>query len=294
MGQSEDHGIPFVAYWNMGDEYQFNVEKRLEQWKDGKITKNEVSRYKATFKIIDSTATSYIVHWSYNLDLGKDHGIDPSIVERSSKFNELEYQYRTDELGAFVELLNWEEVSNAMKDLVTQMIDAVGEDDLAKREKVQGMLEPMLPLFSSKDAIENLAMKEVQLIHYPFGVEFSTTDPLEYDEALPNLFGGDPIKARSKVSVSSVDRNEMRCVLQHQMSIDPKEMKKIMNQALQKLELNAKEMESGKYNVRDENTFDYLYETGVPVKIVADRETIMSFGKIDGKRIDRTSIELIQ
>lgn len=298
IGQNDATGIPFVAYWSIGDRYQFNIEKSQQQWKDGELSKNELSRYTATFHVVDSTATSYTVHWTYDTDVENDYGIPSSIAKRFANYSKMEFQYRTDELGSFVELLNWEDVSVKMKDLFTQMTEVISDGDPATREKIQGNLEPLIPIFSSKEAIEQLVMKEVQLIHYPFGVEFSTTEPFEYDEQLPNLFGGDPIKGRSQVSIASVDREDMRCVLEHRMTIDPKETKKVIMQAMSKMGADDKEMQKemarARFDISDNNSFDYLYGPGVPVAIVAHRETLITMGKMDGKRIDRTSIELVQ
>lgn len=64
FAQIDSTKVQFVAYWSIGDSYDFKVTKVKQQWKEGKQTKDEKRSYTANFKVIDSTATSYTIDWT--------------------------------------------------------------------------------------------------------------------------------------------------------------------------------------------------------------------------------------
>ena len=55
FSQADTTKISFVAYWSVGDSYDFNVTKSTQQWKKNELTKDQKQNYKANFTVIDST-----------------------------------------------------------------------------------------------------------------------------------------------------------------------------------------------------------------------------------------------
>ena len=55
FSQADTTKISFVAYWPVGDSYDFNVTKSTQQWKKNELTKDQKQNYKANFTVIDST-----------------------------------------------------------------------------------------------------------------------------------------------------------------------------------------------------------------------------------------------
>jgi hypothetical protein len=52
-------------------------------------------------------------------------------------------------------------------------------------------------------------------------------------------------------------------------------------------------MKNAKFDIKDNNRFEYYYHPGIPVKIETHRESIIDMANEKGKRVDQTIIELL-
>ena len=85
FSQTDSTKIAFVAYWSLGDSYNFKVSKSKKQWKGEELTKDEQEDYIANFTVIDSTENSYTIKWSYENDLGNTYSVPEELVSKLSK-----------------------------------------------------------------------------------------------------------------------------------------------------------------------------------------------------------------
>tara|TARA_R110002049_G_scaffold107829_1_gene255623 strand:+ start:234 stop:1187 length:954 start_codon:yes stop_codon:yes gene_type:complete len=295
--QIDTTNVAFVSYWSIGDSYDFKISKVKEQWKDGKLTKDQKQDYIANFKVIDSTENSYTIKWSYENDLVNTYKIPEKLLDRFSKYKITEIEYKTSEVGDLIEILNWKEVSVVMNSLIDDIIEVLGEKDKKSKDALKTAMQPFKQIYSSKQGVEQLVLKELQYFHFPMGLEYDITKPLLYDEELPNMFGGKPIKAKAKLYFEDVDFEEGFCVLKQEMSLDPNDTKDILQQVFKQMKLGDKGMKkalkTAVFQIEDRNVYEYYYNPGIPHRIEAVRETIIDIDKEKGKRVDKTIIELI-
>lgn len=295
--QIDSTKIAFISYWNVGDSDNFKVTKIKKEWKEGKLIKNQEQSYIANFKIISSTDTSYVIKWSYEQDLKKKYKIPQKLVHKFSKYKLTEIIYRTSEVGEFIEVLNWKEVSKIMNSMFNDVVEVLGKNDESLQKKLKKSILPIKKIYSSKNGIEQLVVKELRYFHFPMGVEFDITKALYYDEEIPNVFGGKPIKGKVKLYFENVDFKEYTCTLKYEMDLNPKDTKKLLKQVFKKLNLDNKKMKKALNNavfiIKDRNSYEYYYDPGIPRKIEAVRETIININNEKGRRIDKTIIELI-
>src|SRR5690606_28168492 len=182
--------VAFVSYWSLGDSYDFKVTKINQQWREGQLTKDQKEEYIANFTVIDSTENSYTISWSYENDLGSTYQIPEELLEKFSKYKITEIKYKTSEVGDLVEILNWKEVGETMNALFDDIVEVLGEKDVEKKEALKAAMLPFKQIYSSQQGVEQLVLKELQYFHFPLGVEFDITEPLVYDDEIPNMFGG--------------------------------------------------------------------------------------------------------
>ncbi|MBR9757877.1 MAG: hypothetical protein GYB39_07320 [Algicola sp.] len=297
FSQIDTTKVAFVSYWSIGDSYNFKVSKTLQQWKEGTLTKDERHDYIANFTVIDSTESSYTITWSFENDLGNTYQIPEKLVDKFAKYQITEIEYKTSEVGDLIEILNWKEVGETMNNMFDDIIEVLGEKDEKKKETLKTTMQPFKQIYSSKQGVEQLVLKELQYFHFPMGVEFDITEPIFYDEELPNMFGGKPIKAKAKLYFENVDFEESFCVVKQDMSLDPDDTRDILKQVFKKMDLDKKglkkALKTAVFEINDKNTYEYYYNPGVPHKIEAIRETVIDINQEKGKRIDKTIIELI-
>ena len=297
FAQDDTSTVSFVAYWSIGDSYDFKISKTKQQWKEGELTKDEQQSYIANFTVIDSTETFYTIKWSYENDLESTFKIPEELLDRFSKYQLTEVIYKTSELGDFLEILNWKEIGNMMNNMFDDIIEVLGENDEKKQAALKNAMDPFRKIYSSQQGVEQLVVKEIQTFHFPMGLEFVITEPLTYEEELPNMFGGKPIKANAKLYFEDVDFEEGFCVVKQEMDLDPDDTKKMLEQLFVQMKLDDKGMKkalkSAVFKIEDRNTFEYYYYPGIPHRIETIRESVIEINDEKGRGIDKTIIELI-
>lgn len=290
--------VPFVAYWSIGDSYDFSVQKIQQQWKSEELEKEQIQEYTTTFTVIDSTEHSYTLSWEFELDIVGAYNVPSDYLESFSKIKDLEIIYKTSEYGDFTEIVNWKEIGKLMNALFDQMIEFVGKDNPEKKNDLINFLRPIKQLFSSKQGVEQLVMKELQYFHYLMGNEFDIAEPWYFEQEIPNLLGGEPIIGKGKIWLEDVDLEEAYCIVHEEMTLDPEDTKKMILQMLKQFNLDdedfEKAMKSAIFEIEDHNTFEYYYDPGIPIKIEAIREILIDIQDEEMKRIDKTVIELLE
>lgn len=289
--------VPFVAYWGKGDSYNFKVTKIKERWKGGEQTKYDSSSYVVNFLVMDSTATSYTIKWSYETQLTQLN-IPTELLEKFAKYNMTEVIYRTSELGEFLAIENWEAISEMMTGLLTDMVEVLAADKGVDKTILEKSMQSIISIYSSQQGIEQLVFNELQYFHFPFGLEYTVDEPILYEEQLPNMFGGAPIRGDAKIYFESVDYEQAFCVLVQEMKLNPDDTKAIILNFFKSMNLDdakmEKAMETAQFDIIDKNRYEYFYYPGVPYKIETRRESIIDIEAEKGRRVDMTRIELVE
>lgn len=286
-----------MAYWSIGDSYDYKITKTTQQWKEGKPSKDERQEYTANFSVIDSTADSYIINWTFENSLMNTYEISQELTERFSKYKLTVIKYKTSAMGDFPEVINWKEVGEIMNSMFVDLAEVLGEKDENERKAIQKSLQPFKEIYSSKEGVEQLVLKELHYFHFPMGLEYDPSETIEYDDEIPNMFGGDPIKAKAKIYIDSVDVEDSFCVVRQELSLDPEGTRVLLKQVFKEMKLADKDfnkaLKTAIFEINDKNTFEYFYDPGIPHRIEAVRESRVEIGQDKGKRVDNTVIELI-
>lgn len=291
--QESTETIPFVAYWNKGDSHQFRVTKTLKQWRQDSLERNERSTYLATFTVMDSTPDSYTVRWTYDAGIFLPPGTDRKGL---GEFQKGEVIYRTDELGIFEEILNWEELSAKVGESYSRMANELENQDEEKQVMIDEYRENILSILQSKESIEKIMFKELQVFHMPLGLEYQREDTVRYREELPNLLGGNPIGADAMMYLENVDLENEFCTMVVSMKLDQADVKAMIDQLLQAMVTNSadpKELGEVRIEINDLNRFSYWYYPGIPKKIDTRRESVLAMAGDNRRRLETLSIEII-
>lgn len=305
FSQTDSTKIAFVAYWAVGDSYDFKVSKVKRQWKDDILTKKDSSQYIANFKVLDSTDVSYKIQWTYKSDIvstfqekAKKLFTDKDRVDEIMKKNDLsKIIYQTNEFGEFIEIINWEQLSETTELLFQEIVKGFEKTNPEKINEIKKAIQPIIDIYSSKQGIEQLAIYELQYFHFPFGSEFDITKPLVYDQEFPNILGGKPILAQATISFQDVNFDEYFCTIKEEVLLDSKDTKRVVKKLFSKMDINnsdtKKAIKNAVLDITDLNYYQYYYNPGVPHYIYGSRKFILKMEKTDIEKIDELYIELI-
>jgi hypothetical protein len=297
FSQTDSTKISFIAYWSMGDSYNFKISKIRQQWEEGKLTKDQQQEYIANFTVIDSTENSYTIKWSYEIDLVNTYQIPEKFLSKLSKYQTTEITYKTTEFGDLIEVLNWKEVGETMNKMVDDIIEVIEEEDVDKQDALKNAMKPFKEIYNTQQGIEELILKELRVFHFPMGTVFTVTEPIYYEEELPNVLGGKPIKAKTKLLFEDIDFDENFCVIKQEMSLDQEDTRAVLEQLFSKMNQEDRvikeALKTAVFEINDKNTYEYYYDPGIPHKIETVREALIDIDKQKGKRIDKIRIELL-
>lgn len=291
--------LPFVAYWSEGDIFEFKVKKVKLEYHDGVLAKADSAVYNSKMKILEEADNYYEIQWDYQqLDL-MGAKLPQEIVQSLNSFEYQPVVYRTDELGTFQEIVNWEELASSMQRVMEQVLfQLASRISDTEASQLRQTIDPILAAYSTKEGIEQLAFKEIPYIHFPFGAEYVIGDTLSYEESLPNLFGDQPLRGDVQVYFSDVDQKKRYSKIIHEMRLNEDDAKALLvvmwNQMAPDSDKDELEelMQTSTYQISDYNTYEHLYDPGVPLRIEVKREVLMKFGPQEVRAIKLTLIEL--
>ncbi len=303
--QIDSTKIAFIAYWSIGDDYDFKVSKVKREWKNDVLTKKDSSQYIANFKVLDSTEESYKIQWTYKNNIvstfqEKAEKIfeDKEAVNQILKKNDLsKVIYKTNELGEFIEILNWKELGESTKLLLQEMLNNFEKKNPEKVNELRNAMNPIIDIYSSKQGLEQLAIKELQYFHSPFGLEYDITEPIEYKQELPNVLGGEPILADATLTFEEVDFENSFCSLKEETVINPDDTKRVVQELFTRMKIDESKtdntFDNAVFDITDLNYYQYYFYPGVPHYIYGGRKFVLKMEKTDIEKIEELYIELI-
>lgn len=295
FAQTDSTNISFVAYWEEGDSYDYKITKTKQKWKKNELIDNNVQSYKVNFFVLKSTPTSYTIKWTYENDLGSNLNLSKEILKKLEKYNNVAIVYKTTETGTFQEIVNWKEVSKLYKNMFDDIISLYTKGE--KGKQFEEIISPLRNIYSTKEGVEQLILKEIQYFHFPMGLEFETKEVIEFEDEIPNMLGGSPIKADAKLFFEKVDTDESFCVFKHEMTLDKDDTMRVLGEVFAKMNLKDKEVEKAikdaLFTVEEKNNFEYFYYPGIPSKIQTIRESNIQINNEIGKGVEKIEIELI-
>jgi hypothetical protein len=269
-----DSSVTCVAYWKKNDIRTFTIAKYEEKKLDQTRSEVNLVTYDVTIRVLDSTKDGYTLEWKQgNVNI---KGMDSAGNALAGKLlSGVKFIYSTEEVGAFKELLNWQEVRDFYVNMLKMQFSKDRPDSISR-----SIIENMISSLSSKESVEAIMIKEVQLLYNPFGVEFPKR-AMSAETELPNMLGGQPFPAILTFSMGSLDvKNNLATVLLTQ-EVDKQKGKSILLNLIQQMSRGASMNEINsmidKVEITDKISLTFHLATGWQSRITYVR--IVDLGK---------------
>jgi len=281
-----DSTAQVIGYWDMNEKQSYVVTQEKYKIKDADTTSREFYKYKVDISIVDSAANSYVIDWFY-----KDYEIqaENELVEKlASITQDMNIRIRTDELGAFQEVVNWKDVRNYI--FKATKILKKETKHIPNLDKVISQLEDM---YKTKESIELGVVKEMQQYYTFHGGRYKLWEEYTADMQVANMYGGDPFDAKLTVWLDELNADDNNFILRMQQEVDSEQLTNVTFDYLTKMantmEVPAPKKEDIPLLTNNTWTASRIHGTGWVIYTVETKET-----KAEGQtHIEERIIEIL-
>jgi hypothetical protein len=295
--QTDTSSVSYVAYWSVGDSYNFTVRKTSQQWSGDSLTRDDISEYTGNFEVTDSTETSYTIMWTFSNELSNTWDIPDELLAELSKYELTEVVYNTTEMGEFAGIENWKELGEMVRSMFNDIFRIMSDGSQENFDRMMDMARPVTEMYSTKEGVEQLVFPELMLFHFPFGAMIPVGDTIRYDDHFPNLLGGEPIRAEASLWFEEVDFDDERSLLVQESKLNPDDTKTFLQSFFEGTGIDdealSQALQEAVYQIDTRNMYDFYYYPGIPVKIEFNRNIIFDIGGQKSRRHDTITIELL-
>lgn len=193
-----DSTVQVIAYWDNGEKQDYTIIKTKTKLENGDTISIDSVRYEVELSVVDSTANSYTMQWVYK-DVFSDNK-NPFIVKTMKTVKGLKVLYKTDEMGIYKEILNWEEINQYMQKQYDLFRDLVkNAPDLVE------IIDKAQAIYANKAVLESSGFKEIKQFHNFYGGAFKLDEIIEAEMEAPTPFSDKPMQTEVSIVLSNID-----------------------------------------------------------------------------------------
>ena len=217
----EDSTVQVIGYWDKNEKQSYQIQEKKATVVNEDTTSSQEFSYKVDVQIVDSTAESYTIEWKY-FDYKYISG-PQELKTILTAYQPTKVLVKTDEMGMFAEIINSAEISAAMTKRLKNLIKKYKSDQYLVSE-----FTALIDKYASKDAVEQLALSEIQQYYNYHGGRYKLNENLSatVKSQFMNLEEG--IDAELNVWLSEINVDDNNYILQMSKILDEEAMKKLM------------------------------------------------------------------
>lgn len=213
-----DSTVQVIGYWDKNEKQSYSITVNKYRVSGTDTSHRKSSSYEVAVTIVDSTANSYTIEWEYDYTAFLGDSIPQPVKDA---IPQLKIIIKTDEMGAFKEVVNWKE----LRDYWVNMLD-VSLAQVRQTPEAKKILNETLKLFSTKEAIEGVGIKDILQFYTFHGGNYKLGEELTDTQQLPNFMGGKPFEAEVTVLLDDIDFEDDNSILRISTVVDPEQLTK--------------------------------------------------------------------
>ena len=224
----KDSTVQVIGYWSKYDKQSYDVTYEKYKVKNKDTISRELMKYEVDVKIIDSTANSYTIEWFY-----KNYSIDTEnelVRKLTSIANDVSVKIKTDEYGAFVEVIDWEEVRDYLEKVTEKL-----KVELKDVPNYKEIIANVMSIYSTKESVEANAIKDALQFYKFHGVKYKLGEELTGKLETSNNFGGKPFETDVQYSLDEINETDGNSILRSNEIINSEELTNATYNYLKKL-----------------------------------------------------------
>lgn len=198
-----DSSVRTIAYWDLGESYSYKMVLENFDVVGHDTLGRMVTSYMVDMLILDSTETSYDVRWTYrdmDFEMDQEDSVVRVLTEKLMKLTGGSVvEFRTDELGAFKEVTNWEQIRDyylAAEDSMKVFFGNV--------PAINEVVSNMMKVYLSKSSIETISIKDIHQFLNFHGGEYRLNEPIHTTMDFPTVTGQGRLDALVTVELERI------------------------------------------------------------------------------------------
>ena len=210
---TSDSTAQVVGYWAKGNEISYKVSDYKIKIVDGDTVNTELITYDVDITILKADKKGFTIQWHHkNIETNNPN---PTIYKLLLVTNELKVQFRTDEFGAFVEVLNWKEIKN----YTLKKVDELRKEfkDMPEMALVLNNIEK---IYMTKEAIEAVVIKDIRQFLTFHGTVYTLGEQNSTLVEVFHLYSAQPFEAESIVELKEINAKEENFLLGQYCAVD--------------------------------------------------------------------------
>lgn len=221
----KDSSVQAIGYWDKNEKQSYTITTDKFKIREGDTISKSQLTYDVDITVIDSTANSYVIEWKYSNYRVSGSELIKQRIEAG--FQNLAIRIRTDDMGAFEEVLNWEDVRDHMKKSSTLLQEEFKHDPQAKE-----IMEEVAKIYNSKANIEAIAINDIQQFYTFHGGKYIKGEPAEASIQVPNVTGGKPFDADVFIYLDEINEKDENYILRYELSVNEKQLQEAVREYL--------------------------------------------------------------
>jgi hypothetical protein len=209
--------VQVIGYWDKKETMTYTITDEKFKVTGIDTTKTQSITYDVIVTILDSSAKSYKIDWFY-----KNYAIDSDnemLKKLTAMSEDMHVIIKTDEMGTFVEVVNWKEIRDYINKVVSNL-----KNEYKDIPKMDAVFDQLTKMYSTKEAIESFSIKDIQQFYFFYGGKYDIGVDNEVKTQLPNPYGEKPFDSEITILLDEVDTINDNSVIRMWQNVDPKQL----------------------------------------------------------------------
>lgn len=141
-----DSTAQVITYWDKGEKQNYSVTTKKIKLKGTDTASKDITTYDVEITVLNQADKSYTIQWLYK-DI-KTNSTNQTIQKLMNITKDMKVIFKTDELGAFTEVVNWKEIRDYIQKATTSL-----SKEFAVILEMDKLLKQIAMTYSSKEAL---------------------------------------------------------------------------------------------------------------------------------------------
>jgi hypothetical protein len=267
--------------WAVGTAYHIEFVKTREEIEEGKPVKRNSSRTPIDVEVMAKREDGYTYRWTFTKPTVETEAPLPgSLIDKITNLVDgLKLDVLADASGSITALAEPAAVDTHFErssNVLIADLESRGGLTTAEMASLKKSLSAMKgPSFQAS------YLNFPRLFYMPAGASLALGEKREYEDHLPNPFGGEALPSKAYLILTKLDLDKQEAVIDWRQSIDPAQAGPILEASVRAFAKRTgqelpKEASLSFDAIEDASTYVYDIATGIPKSVVSTRTTVMA------------------